>query len=201
MPLNWILGAVLAGALLGALLLVVAEFTALYQVHIASSPTPFRTVGTGHNDSYALIPLGLLAAVLGYGVFRSGSRPALLALGVVGLVTLLIALLGDLPDAQSTGLAGTPGTHFVNASSTPSAGLYLETLGAVVLIATSVLGFMMLGRPEATSAPRAGRPSRAPASRGRPASRTAKPSGGGRSSGRAGRTSRGQPPRPGPDQS
>ena len=75
---------------------------------------------------------------------------------MVGLVTLLIALLGDLPDAQATGLVGTPTTHFINASSTPSAGLYLETLGAVVLIATSVLGFLMLGRPQPRQAARGG---------------------------------------------
>ncbi len=141
-------GAALAGALVGALLLIVAEFTSLYQVHTAASPLPVKIVGTGDNDSYALIPLALLAAGLGYAVYRSGSRPALLAIGIVGLFALLIALLGDLPDAQATGLVGTPTSHFVNASSTPSAGLYLETLGAVVLIATCVLGFMMLGRPE-----------------------------------------------------
>jgi hypothetical protein len=148
LPADVIRGAALAGALVGALLLIVAEFTSLYQVHTAASPLPVKIVGTGDNDSYALIPLALLAAGLGYAVYRSGSRPALLAIGIVGLFALLIALLGDLPDAQATGLVGTPTSHFVNASSTPSAGLYLETLGAVVLIATCVLGFMMLGRPE-----------------------------------------------------
>jgi hypothetical protein len=133
---------------------VAAEFTSLYQVHTAASSTPVRTVGTGHNNSYALIPLALLAAALAIGVFRSGSRPALLAVGLVGLVALLIALLGDLPDAHATGLVGSAATRFVSASSTPSAGLYLETLGAVVLIATCVLGFMGLGRPQPVARPR-----------------------------------------------
>jgi len=160
LPPGWVLGAVLAGALLGALLLLVAEFTALYQVHTAASSTPVRTVLTGSNDSYALIPLALLSAVLGLGVFRSGSRPALLAIGIVGLVTLLIALLGDLPDSQATGLVGSPSTHFISATSTPSVGLYLETLGAVVLIATCVLGFMLLGRPQPIPPGRGGGPSR-----------------------------------------
>jgi hypothetical protein len=153
MPSGGVRAAILAGALLGALLLFVAEFTALYQVHTAASTTAVRSVGTGHNDSYALIPIALLAAVLGIGIFRSGNRPALLALGVVGLVALLIALLGDLPDAHTTGLAGSAATHYVSASSTPSAGLYLETLGAVLLIATCVLGFLMLGRPEPPARP------------------------------------------------
>jgi hypothetical protein len=157
LPADVIRRAALAGTLVGALLLFVAEFTSLYQVHTAASPLPVKIVGTGSNDSYALIPLALLAAGLGYAVFRSGSRPALLAIGIVGLVALLIALLGDLPDAQHTGYVRTPSSHFVNASSTPSAGLYLETLGAVVLIATCVLGFLMLGRPEPRAAGRSDR--------------------------------------------
>jgi hypothetical protein len=157
-------GAILAGALFGALLLLVAEFTALYQVHTAASTIPVRTVGTGHNDAYALVPLALLAAVLGIGVFTSGSRPALLAIGLVGFVALLIALLGDLPDAQRTGI-WRPG--FVYATATPSAGLYLETLGAVILIATCVLGFLGLDRPEPSrpnERPRPSRPQEQPSS-------------------------------------
>jgi hypothetical protein len=138
---------IIAGALLGALLLLVAEFTSLYQVHVATSSRPIESVSGGSNHAYAMVPIALLAAVLGIGVFRTGSRPALLALGLAGVVALLISLLGDLPDAQATGLVGSPTTHYINASSTPSAGLYMETLGGVLLIATCGLGFMMLGPP------------------------------------------------------
>jgi hypothetical protein len=147
MPSGTAWAAILAGALLGALLLLVAEFTELYRVDIASSPTTVRMVDTGGNHGYALLPLALLAAVLGIGAYRSGSRPALLAIGLVGLVALLIALLGDLPDAHGSHLIRLSGKFF-NTNSTPSAGLYLETLGAVLLIATCVLGFLGLGRPE-----------------------------------------------------
>ena len=38
---------ILAGSLLGALLLLVAEFTSLYQVHLATSPTPIESVSGG----------------------------------------------------------------------------------------------------------------------------------------------------------
>jgi hypothetical protein len=138
---------ILAGSLLAALLLLVAEFTTLYQVHVATSLTPVDSVSGGSNHSYAMIPLALLAAALGIGVWRSGSRPALLAIGVIGVVAALIALVGDLPDAQATGLAGSAASRYVNASSTPSAGLYMETLGAILLIATCGLGFLMLGPP------------------------------------------------------
>ena len=136
---------ILAGSLLAALLLLVAEFTTLYQIHVANSSTPIESVSGGSNHSYALIPIALLAAALGIGVRRSGSRPALLAIGVIGVLAALIALVGDLPDAEATGLAGSARTHYINASSTPSAGLYIETLGAILLIATCGLGFLMLG--------------------------------------------------------
>ena len=75
-------------------------------------------------------------------------------------MALLIALLGDLPDAHATGLAGSAARGYVNASSTPSAGLYLETLGAVILIATCGLGFMLLGVSVSGTRPRPRRPDR-----------------------------------------
>src|ERR1700736_6009989 len=59
------LGLILAGSLLAALLLLVAEFTTLFQVHLATSSTPVSSVSGGSNHSYAMIPLALLAAGLG----------------------------------------------------------------------------------------------------------------------------------------
>jgi hypothetical protein len=146
-------GLILAGALLAALLLVVAEFTSLYEVHIATSSVPIKTVTGGSNHSYAMLVVALAGAALAVGAWRSGSRSALLGLGLLGVVALVIALAGDLPDAHATGLAGSATRGFINASSTPSAGLYLETLGAVLLIATSGLGFLMLGAPRPRRGP------------------------------------------------
>ena len=156
---------IMTGSLLAALLLLVAEFTTLYQVHVATSLTPVDSVSGGSNHSYAMVPLALLAAALGIGVWRSGARPALLAIGVIGVVAALIALVGDLPDAQATGLAGSAASHYVNASSTPSAGLYMETLGAILLIATSGLGFLMLGAPVPARLPGGGRSRPSPGAR------------------------------------
>ena len=141
---------VLAGSLLAALLLVVAEFTSLYQVHVATSTAPLESVSGGSNHSYAMIPIALLAAALGIAVWRTGSRPALLAVGVLGVVALLIALIVDLPDTEAHGIAT---RQFVLAKNSASAGLYMETLGAVLLIATCGLGFLMLGPPAASRAP------------------------------------------------
>jgi hypothetical protein len=137
--------AVLGGGLLGAVLLVVAEFTTLFEVRSAGSSAVVKSVATGSHDTFALVPIALLAAAMAYGVWRSGSRPALLAIGVLGLLALLTALLGDLPDARASGLIGTATTNYVSASSRPSAGLYLETLGAVMLMITCGSGFLMVG--------------------------------------------------------
>jgi hypothetical protein len=145
---------VLAGGLLGALLLVVAELTTLFTVHVASDRAPIRTVGTGSHHSYAMIPLALLAAGFAVSVLRQRSRPALVAIGVLGVIALLIALVGDLPDARASGIVLISG-HYVDASSTASAGLYMETLGAIVLLVTSGSGLLLGGalsvppRPEA----------------------------------------------------
>jgi hypothetical protein len=140
--------AILASALLGALLLLVAEFTTLFEIRTAAAgPTIVRSVGTGSHHSYALVPIALLVLVLAYAIRSAASRPALLAIGVLGVIALLIALLGDLPDAHTSGLVGSASTHYVAASATPSAGLYMETAGGAVLLVTSVCGFLLIGPP------------------------------------------------------
>jgi hypothetical protein len=146
-------GGLLAAGLLGAVLLLTAEFTTMFEVRTAASATPIKSVGTGSHHAYALVPVAVLVAGLAFAVRATGSRPALLAIGLMGVTALLIAVLGDLPDAHASGLVGTAGTHYAPASSRPSAGLYLETLGAVVLLITCVCGLLALGSP---SSPRNG---------------------------------------------
>jgi hypothetical protein len=141
--------AVSACGVLGALLLAVAEFTTLFEVHSSARRAAVQTVSAGSHHSYAMIPIALLALILTSGVWLTDSRVALLALAVLGLIALLIALVGDLPDAQATGLvrsAGAPGTRtgLANATSSPAIGLYLETLGGVLLLITGGLGLLLL---------------------------------------------------------
>jgi hypothetical protein len=144
--LQTIPAAVLACGVVGAVLLIGSEFTNLYQVHVTTRHAAVDSVTGGAHNSYAFIPIAVLALVLSYGAAREGTRVALLAIGVLGVISLLIALLGDLPDAQSSGLLS-QGGHLVTASSNPTAGMYLETLGAVVLIIGSGLG-LLLGSPQ-----------------------------------------------------
>ena len=134
--------AVVLGAALGSVALLVAEFTTLYTVHVVSRSAAVQTVQGGSNNSYAMIPIALLAVVLALAAVRGGGRWALAALGTVGLVGLLISLVGDLPGAHHTGSIRLAG-HYFNAASSPSTGMYLETLGAVLLIAAAGLGLLL----------------------------------------------------------
>jgi hypothetical protein len=153
---------VLLGGLSGALLLLVAEFTPLLTVHSSARRAAIYTVSTGSHDSYALIPVAALVVFLSFAIWRSGSRLALLATAVLGLLVLLISLLGDLPDAQASGLVGSAATHFSTASSSPQIGLYLETLGAIVLLITAAAG-LLLGAPHRSASPQ--RKRRSPSTR------------------------------------
>ena len=140
--------ALVTAALAAAALLVAAEFAPLLTVRSSLLGASVTHVRTSTHDAWALIPLALLTAFLSIAVWRTGSRLGLLALGVVGIVVVLIALLGDLPDAQATGLVGSQSTRYAVAASSPAAGFYLETLGAVVLIIVAGTGLLLsAGRP------------------------------------------------------
>jgi hypothetical protein len=129
---------------LGALLLLIAEFTTLFEVHTATSRQAVASVSTGSHHSYALIPIALLALALTVAGWRAQSRVALAALAWLGLIALLITLVGDLPNAHASGLVGSSATHFTSATSSPGIGLYLETLGAVALLIAGGLGLLLL---------------------------------------------------------
>jgi hypothetical protein len=151
-PPRWRVGvavpaAVLAVGMIGALMLVASEFTTLYAVHASNSQAALQTIRGGSHNDYAFIPMAVLAVILTYGAARQGSRPALLALGLVGVLALVIAVAGDLPDSHASGLLGSPATHYVNASSSAGPALYLETLGAVLLIVACGAGFLLSGPP------------------------------------------------------
>jgi len=136
--------AVLAGgALFGSLLLIVAEFTTLFEIQTATQHTPIKSVGTGWHHSYALIPVAALAAFMAFGLWRTQSPWTLLTLGGLGALALAIALVVDLPDAHASGVIGSFATGLLTASAVPQTGLYMETLGAAVLIVVAGWGLLL----------------------------------------------------------
>ncbi len=140
--------AVLAGVWLGAALLAIAEFLPLLHVQSSGRAQLVGSVTTGSHHAYALLPVAVLAAALAFSTRRSGSRLALLAFGVLGLLAIGIALLGDLPSAHSTGLMGTPATGLATASSSPAAGLFVETAGGALLLLAAAAGMLLEPVPE-----------------------------------------------------
>lgn len=130
--------AVFAAAALGCLLLVIAEFTPLLDVRTMSEIV--KEVGTGSHHSYALIPIALAALAFAWGATFGGSRPALIALGLLGLAAAAIAIGIDLPDTTKEGEVG---ARYESARAAPRAGLYLETLGAVLLIVAAGAGMLL----------------------------------------------------------
>jgi hypothetical protein len=146
---------IVGGGFLGALLLVVAEFTTLFQLHISTTTIAIRSEGTGPHHAYAMALIAVCAAALTLLAWRGESRPALLGIGVLGLAALLIALIRDLSAATGSGIVTVAG-HYVEAGSKPSAGFYMETLGAVLLLIACVWGFLLAGSPPLPRSPQSG---------------------------------------------
>lgn len=136
-------------ALLGCVLLVVAEFSTLTAVQIITVERGAITSGSNH--AYALLIIALPAAFMAWGATLGGSRPAAFALLALALAAVLIVLAVDLPDVTEEGLIG---RTFEQAEASPKAGFYLESLGAVLLLIAAA-GALLL-RPE----PGAGTPRR-----------------------------------------
>jgi hypothetical protein len=126
-------------ALAGAIAMLVAEPLALIRVQTAARHRVLLTITAGSHHSYALVPIAVLTVVLAWVLGRPpATRAAATALILLGLAVLGIALLGDLPDVHRTGIVGRAATGLHDARTTAGAGLYVETLGAVLLLAAGV---------------------------------------------------------------
>jgi len=134
----------------GSLLLVVSDFTTLFEARTVTAT--IGTVTGGRNHLYAMAVIGLVAAPMAWGAIRGGSQPAMISLAVLGLLAVAIALVFDLPDATG---ANTLNRSFAyaNARSFPRIGFYLETLGAVLLLLAGGGTLLLTGRTGADPDP------------------------------------------------
>lgn len=126
--------ALLLAAVAGGLMLVAAEFSTLAEMQVGSTRVVQETKEGIDQHYFALGLLGLAALPLAWGALNGQSRPAMVALLVVGLLALLIVLVGDLDDVRRTGELG---RNFEDARAVPKRGFYLETAGSVLLVATA----------------------------------------------------------------
>jgi hypothetical protein len=129
-------------AVAGGVLLVVAELSPLLAVR--AEAVVVKTVKTGPHHSWAQLVIAAAVLPLALGVLRTGARPALFALLLLGALSLGIALIGDLPDIHKTGVIG---AEFEAAAAHARAGIYLETLGGALLVVAGGVGLLLAGLP------------------------------------------------------
>ena len=143
---------------LGAVLVLASEFLTIAEVDVLTTGTcreiadpavkeACRTTGFEQHGG-AFLLLGALALVMTLGLSRRGSRPAAVALLIIGAVVLAFALARDVPKTQKEGLVG---QSYNDAKAGPETGLYTEIAGGALLVLTGVLGLV---RPQAPPPPR-----------------------------------------------
>jgi hypothetical protein len=142
----------------GGVLMIASDLMTLYVVTASCSDLAdpkladaCKTTG-GEHHGYALLILGVIVLLMTWGAAVGGSRPAGVALLVLGLAGLAIALGVDLPDVHKTGVIG---QRFAEAEAKPGLGFYFEIVGSGLVVAAGVL--RLVGRE------REPRPARAPA--------------------------------------
>jgi hypothetical protein len=150
-PLAW---GLMALAAVGAALLVAAELSTITSIEIGAAECADRAFGAdrdicsdtgGERHGYALILLALLVVVMAWGAAAGRSRPAALALLVVGGVVLGIALLGDLPETDDTrGLE----IRYTEVTAEAQSGLTLEIVAGALIVLAGVAGFFARREPD-----------------------------------------------------
>ena len=143
---RWLL--VLGGA--GGIALIVSDFLTLYHVDVVTAKCSDLAepkladaclTSGGEHHGYALVVLGVIVLVMTWGAAIGGSRPAGIALLVLGAAALVILLAVDVPDVHKTGIVG---TRFEDAEANPGGGFWLEAVGAGL---TVLAGLLRILRP------------------------------------------------------
>ena len=132
--------------LAGVALLVAAEFSTLYEVRVGDSVAPGATTTAGAHHAYALLVIAVAAGVMTFGAVVGGSRPAAVALLLLGLAAIGVELLADRPVTDDTGLYG-EAYEAARAVAGPAVALELAGGAAIVAGAVALLAVSRRGRP------------------------------------------------------
>ena len=130
---RWVLAVV---GMVGAAFLIVSEFLPITHVRAITVILP-HSERTGFDQN-------------------SGSRPAMVAAGVIGVIALLIAVVGDHPDITQAGTVFTE--RYEDARAEAQSAYTFEFVGAILLILSAGLLFLATlgaGEPPRRSAARA----------------------------------------------
>lgn len=145
---------VTAAGLLAAVLLVVTEFATVASVDVASGSCEViqdtnpeladRCELSGfERNGGAFLLLAILGGVMAWGAGIGGSRPAAVALVVLGAIVLGWALLVDLPVTNETGALG---RNFEGATAAAGPGLTIEIVAGVLVLAAGVVRLLAPAR-------------------------------------------------------
>jgi len=165
--------AITVAGLLAALLMAVTEFSTVAKVNVQGGSCQViedtepdladRCVLSGfERNGGAFLALAVLAALMAWGAGLGGSRPAAMALVLVGVFVLGWALLVDLPVTNDTGALG---TTFEGASGSAGPGLAIEIVAGVLALAAGA--FRLLAPAGATTTPPGRTPTRTRSAGGR----------------------------------
>lgn len=136
---------VLALGAAGALLAAISEFVTLRSVTVltascddlADPSLRGACVTRGHEEhSYALLLMGIVALFMLYGAVMGRSRPAGVAVAVLGIAVLVIAFATDLPDIHKTGVLG---ERFDSAKATAGPGFWMEIAGGALMFVAGAM--------------------------------------------------------------
>jgi hypothetical protein len=143
----------IAGAI-AAVLLVVTEFSTIASVDVAGGSCELindtdpeladRCTLTGFDrNGGAFLLLAVLVAAMAWGAGVGGSRPAAIALVVVGVLVLGWALLVDLPVTNETGAIG---LNFEGATATAGPGLTIELIAGALALGAGLVALLAPSR-------------------------------------------------------
>lgn len=124
----------------GAGALFASELMTTFQ--LSSSGQALCDVGAAGRHHFALGVLAIFSVGAVIVAVVSASKPAAIAVGVAGVIALILFLTIDLPHANNTGTLGgcsesTTGAFF-EAKAIPQAGFWLEMVGALALALSGV---------------------------------------------------------------
>ena len=123
----------------GALLVLLTEFSTIAEIEIGGAPCDSAVVATQdecritgfEQHGGALILLGVLSLAMSYGAGRGRSKPAAVALAAIGITVLGFALTSDRQKTKETGLVE---RNYAQAGAKAGAGFYAELTGGTLLL-------------------------------------------------------------------
>ena len=125
-------------SIVGAVLLVAAEFSTVFEVTVGSLEVVKRDATGGENHGYALLVVAVFGVVLTMLGRRGAGRAAGLGLIALGLVALVVALAVDLPDTRGSGRLP-ESLAYEDARARAGEALGLEIAGGALLLAAGAL--------------------------------------------------------------